>query len=372
MEENKYNLLSNKNFLTLSQERINLKNNGFTWIRLFLAVVVVFSHGRYIGFGANEFGFSVRDIGSYMTIGRLALFGFFIISGFLITASFDNTKDVFVFFKKRFLRLAPGFWTCLFVTAFCFIPLFYIQTGKGLQDFIKVDLSNSWTYLWSNITTEIKTPNIGKVLDTTFLRMLNGPLWSLIFEVRAYILLGLLGAIGIFKNKFLILIPSIFFWFSYYNAVFTKGYTEWFVAWVGEFNLAVLFSYFFVASAFYVWRDQIPMDWKLFALAVSLVYRGIVTDQFSLYAPLFLTYIILYVAHKIPTPKWLLSLGDMSYGVYIYSWPIQNALLLSGFTKFDWLPYTLVSILLSLLAGYLSYNLVEKKFLLKRPVPNQS
>jgi peptidoglycan/LPS O-acetylase OafA/YrhL len=351
--------------LQFSDQRIDIKKNGFGWLRLAMALLVVVSHSTGFGFGIREIGFPLKDIQGYASIGIFSVFGFFIISGFLITASFDNTKDVFVFFKKRLLRLAPAYWLCLFLTIVFFSPLYSIFSGYSLVDYLEIDFSKGWQYFWANITTEIQIGGFGSVLNKSSTKEINGPLWSLIWETRAYILLGLLGAIGIFRNRFLILIPAIFFWFSHYNVVFNKEFSQWFGVWVGDYKIAILFSYFFVASAFYIWKDKIPMDWKLFIPSVALVSYGIYIDQFALFAPLFLTYCVLYIAHKIPTPKWLERLGDMSYGVYIYSWLIQNLLVISGFSKFGLIPFTIVSVILSLIAGYLSYNLVEKKFLVR-------
>jgi peptidoglycan/LPS O-acetylase OafA/YrhL len=350
---------------SFSNQRMDSKKNGFGWMRLALALLVVVSHSNWIN-GQAEFGLELKDIHGFTSMGTFAVFGFFIISGFLITGSYINTQDIFVFFKKRILRLAPAFWMCLFLTIIFFAPLYYLFSGRSILDYFINDFAKGWVYFWSNITIQIQSENYGNALDTAVRKEFNGPLWSLIFEVRAYILLGLLGFIGVFRNRFLILIPAIFFWFAHYNVVFNAKFTQWFGVWVGDYKLAILFSYFFIASVFYIWKDKISMDWKLFVPSVGLVLYAIIIDQFSLFAPLFLTYCVLYLAHKLPTPKWLENLGDMSYGVYIYSWPIQNLLVISGFSKFGLIPFTIVSIVLSLIAGYLSYNLVEKKFLVRR------
>jgi peptidoglycan/LPS O-acetylase OafA/YrhL len=350
---------------SFSDQRLDIKKNGFGWMRLALALLVVVSHSNWIN-GKAEFGLQLKDIHGFTSMGTFAVFGFFIISGFLITGSYINTQDIFSFFKKRILRLAPGFWVCLFLTITFFAPLYYLFSGRSVLDYFDIDFAKGWGYFWSNITIVINSENYGSALDKVVRKEFNGPLWSLIFEVRAYILLGLLGTIGIFRNKFLILIPAIFFWFCHYNVVFISGFAQWFGIWVGDYKLAILFSYFFIASAFYVWKDKIPMDWKFFVPSAALVWYSIAIDQFSLFAPLFLTYCFIYIAHKFPTPKWLEKLGDMSYGVYIYSWLIQNLLVISGFATFGLVPFTIVSVILSLIAGYLSYNFVEKRFLTKR------
>jgi peptidoglycan/LPS O-acetylase OafA/YrhL len=354
------------NFIQLSDQRINVKHNGFGWIRLFLAVIVVVSHSNKIGFGTQEPGLAVQDIQGYVTIGSFAVFGFFAISGFLITASYINTQDLTLFLKKRFLRIVPGYWACLALTIVFFVPIYYVLSGKTLTEYFTQDFLKGYNWLWSHIFFETKMDTYGAALDKAKDKALLGQIWTLLYEVRAYILLGIFGLFGVLKNRFAVLVPAVLFWYAHYSIVFTTGYRQWFENWVGIWVIGILFSYFFIASAFYVWKDKISMDWKLFVLSAALVWCGIVIDRFALFAPLFLTYCILYIAHKLPTPKWLEKLGDMSYGVYIYSWLIQNLLVISGFTVFGLLWFNIASVVLSLIAGYLSYHFVEKRFLVRK------
>jgi peptidoglycan/LPS O-acetylase OafA/YrhL len=351
------------NLLQLSDQRIDLKNNAFDFLRLLFAVIVVYGHCWTYGFGKGSEALKIRDMHGELAFGSFAVYGFFVISGFLITASLLRSKNLSEYFRKRFLRIVPGFWACLFLLATFFAPILYFITKGNIFEYYTKYGIEGYQYFWNNILFEIKKETIGDVLSMAKVNKLDDPLWSLIFEVRAYILLAILWVIGVFRNKFLIFVPAIFFWFCYYGVTFIPGFRDWFGTWVGDWKIACLFSYFFVASAFYIWKDKIPMDWKLFSLALISTAYFISIDEFAAIAPLTVTYGILYLASVLPMQNFSKKVGDMSYGVYIYSVPIQNILTSSGFSRYGYWSYVFASITLSLLAGYLSYNFIEKRFL---------
>jgi peptidoglycan/LPS O-acetylase OafA/YrhL len=353
-------------FLKLSDRRLDLKNNAFDILRLLLALMVVYGHSWTYGFGQGSVSLKIKDMQNEIGFGELAVYGFFVISGFLITASLFRSKGLADFFTKRFLRIMPGFWACLLVLSVVFAPILYsIVHGDFFGYFGKLGLEG-YKYFWSNILLEIKQTSIGDILAKSKIGKLDDPLWSLIFEARAFILLAIFWAIGVFRNKFLIFIPIAFFWFSYYGVTFIPGYRDWFSIWVGDWKIACLFTYFFVASAFYVWKDKIAMDWKLFVLALVLAIYCISINQFAIISPLAVTYGLLFISSTLPIKRIPKKIGDLSYGVYIYSAPIQIVLTSAGFSEFGYWPYVFASVVLSLVAGYLSYHLVEKRFLVRK------
>jgi peptidoglycan/LPS O-acetylase OafA/YrhL len=354
-----------KKLLSFSDSKIDLKINSFDFIRLLLAIVVVFSHSAWVGYRQLIFTIPAKDMQSQIDLGQISVFGFFAISGFLIANSWIRSKDIVDFMQKRFYRLFPGYWVCIFICVSFFAPLYFVLNENNLFDYFGKNGLNSTNYFWKNILLDVKTRNIGDILKNTTNDEINGPLWSLIFEFRAYILLAIFGIIGIFKNKFTIFLPFLFFWYSHYNVVFNPEYRVWFETWVGDYKIAILFSYFFAGAVFLVWKDKIIMDWKLFVLAlISLIYVVII-DQFALIASLSFTYITIYLAAVLPIRNLSKKIGDWSYGIYIYSWPIQNLLFLLGVAKLGLWPYTFISIVVSCGAGWLSWNFIEKRFLVR-------
>ena len=89
------------------------RHNSLNFLRLVLALLVVVSPTIVLG------GYGSESIFGKTTLGTMAVYGFFGISGFLIAGSAVH-NDPGNYFWRRFLRIFPGFWVCLLVTAFFF------------------------------------------------------------------------------------------------------------------------------------------------------------------------------------------------------------------------------------------------------------
>ncbi len=86
------------------------QRNSLNFLRIVLAIAVVFSHAISIG------SFGTENMLGKTTLGTMAVYGFFGLSGYLITAS-ASRNHVGRFLWKRFLRIYPAFWVCLTVRA---------------------------------------------------------------------------------------------------------------------------------------------------------------------------------------------------------------------------------------------------------------
>src|SRR4051812_12311820 len=89
-----------------------LKHNSIGFLRLVLASLVVFSH---------SFALSGLEPPGHMQA-KLAVSGFFFLSGVLITQSFENSRSFWDYVWRRSLRIFPGLWACLVVSAFVIVP----------------------------------------------------------------------------------------------------------------------------------------------------------------------------------------------------------------------------------------------------------
>src|SRR6185295_16935599 len=113
-------------------ERYSPAANGFGLIRLTLTVGVVIAHSQPIGFGWQPYGESLTR--GQIEFGPLMLYGFFVLSGFLITGT--ALKGSWLrFLWRRVLRLMPGYWVSLLVTALGFAPLVAIIENGSLDGF---------------------------------------------------------------------------------------------------------------------------------------------------------------------------------------------------------------------------------------------
>src|ERR1700737_125839 len=127
------------------------KRNSIGFLRLMLAAAVVVSHSRVLGFAQLDPGeVSTRH---QTDLGKLAVFGFFVLSGYLISGSALRI-GMGRFLWHRFLRIFPALWVCLLLLALVMAPLvclhergslagFWTQPG-GPFDFLR---ANWWTGL---------------------------------------------------------------------------------------------------------------------------------------------------------------------------------------------------------------------------------
>jgi peptidoglycan/LPS O-acetylase OafA/YrhL len=109
------------------------------------------------------------------------------------------------------------------------------------------------------------------------------------------------------------------------------------------------------------WRYRAHLKWngRVALLAAAVLLAGICGQQWRLVMPLALPYLVLYLAARLPFQK-MERWGDYSYGIYIFSFPIQQLLYFHGLHRLGFAAYLAASLILSLAAGVLSWWLVEK------------
>ena len=84
-----------------------------------------------------------------------------------------------------------------------------------------------------------------------------------------------------------------------------------------------------------------------------------VAPSHTLAAPA-IAYLCLYLGLELARFSRLVLRHDLSYGVYIYAFPIQQALLLSGLGSLGWAAFTCLSIACTLPLAAASWFFVER------------
>jgi peptidoglycan/LPS O-acetylase OafA/YrhL len=369
----------------LNSTTFNFKSNSFDFIRLILALNVVFSHSGGLGGYNWEPHFDMRDWeGRFTNLGTFSVYGFFVISGFLITRSWLGNPSVGDFCIKRFKRIYPGYFVSLLISALVFVPImFIIRFGFKPLDFIKEYSRDTSQYIMQNLFVEMRK---GRIRDLTRLSQnlnfdINGPFWTLIHEIRAYFLVLILGDTGWLKYKKVLVGLAFIINFIYaagsLELTFKAGGSVWRFKdllndYFGGHQIFILFCYFIFGMVFYIFHNKIVWNKWIFMISILGLIIGWKFDIFPIVAPICFTYFVLYSSQILPFKNLAKKIGDLSYGIYIYSWPIQICLLflglnkITGNNKIDYLYFASASIILSIFAGYLSWNFVEKKFLRNR------
>lgn len=329
--------------------------NSLNMFRLILAALVLVAHSYYI-IGAGE--------GPHLhgeNLGGWAVAGFFVLSGFLITRSRLRTEPG-AFLLHRIARIYPAFIVCLLVTALVFAPIAALIEYGTLAGFFSTAVS-PLQYVWSNITLYIDSYSIGTTLQSVpYPGAWNGSLWTLFYEFCCYILVWLLGGLAIFRRNAVlagtVFVLSLAIWVTV--PLFERLGLD------GSFFLLAKLAPFFLGGAFVyfvVERSGISGALALIALAIAAALIVGVPGWGGQASAPFLAYGLLWLSTVIPQPRWI-ARNDVSYGFYIYAWPVQQLVVLLGGAALGLPLYMVVAAVITFTLAWLSWVSIERRAML--------
>lgn len=332
--------------------------NNVGVLRLFLALSVAFTHSFNFVDGDSSREPLVRAFHN-LSIADLAVEGFFLLSGYLVTKSLLQSGSTSQYLGKRVLRIYPGYILACGVSLLIglaaggVLPPFSYQTIPAL--FINL-LFFRGVHL-PNAFSNVPFPGI------------NGAMWTLAYEFRCYVSLVILRSLGAFKNRYVMGgIAAVSLVLSVWGgAMPVEGSFDWFFG--DPHFTARYFALFLTGSVFYLFRDKIQYN-GIFAL---LCFTALLPLQyFSSIATIAVAvlggYALLWFAFCGPrsTRLGFFNKVDMSYGFYLYAWPIGNLIVFFDRGISVWELF-LCSIVIGLSFAYVSWISVEKPALaLKR------
>lgn len=330
--------------------------NNFDFLRILFASFVIISHSYHLLDPLAKDPFS-KLIG-HTDLSTLGVFGFFVLSGYLIAQSQQNSATVSGFLKKRFRRIMPGLIVAVALVVFVMGPLLTTLNVGAYFGSTKV-----YTYFLKTIFF-LPTDNLlPGVFEQNPLPYINGSLWTLRYEVFCYLSICSFFLFRKQQRLYALIVFSLLF---ILRSMHIQG-----LLFVGEGtdghlgNLLNL-SYSFYAGVILKMAEAWVLKYKRTIFLVSLVLllaskllplqveRSLFLAAFPFFV---LSAGLLYVkALQVPA-----KIGDISYGTYIYAFPIQQALISAGITDV----YVLISLslVLSWIAGFLSFHFIERKFL---------
>ena len=329
------------------------RNNNIGLLRLLAASMVIISHSSELIDGDRSRELLTRIFGT-LSFGGFGVDIFFLISGYLITKSYLSSGNLY-YLIKRVNRIYPGFLVAYFITIFVVAPL----AGIKLMSLTSAD----W---WDTIfrAFRVSMPPLEGGFPTEHFHLLNGSLWTISYEFRCYLFVMLIGAIGIYKRRTVFLaLPPVFLglYIFFFNEVQLASSTNSVVQLlIGDFDSFFRFMFVFACGAsFYLFEDKI----KYTGIAAIVSTLGLIACMFSakLAEPALCTlgaYSLFYLAFKAKHVN-INNSYDISYGVYLYAWPIAALTILyhPAITPVYLFCFTLI---LSLIAGTISWFLVEK------------
>lgn len=334
--------------------------NNFHFVRLLGSLMVLFSHSFYL-FSLNSIDPLHKISGGIFTFGNLGVYIFLIVSGYLVSSSLEKSSSIFDFLWKRFLRVFPAIWVMVLMSVFVFAPLI---TKVSLSDYFK-DGSN-YTFL-KNLCLYI--PNnykIPSVFVDNPIGTFNGSLWTIGYEVFFYFLLLFLFLNKAKKIRYLILFQWIvFLLLQLYlgDKIYTYSYSSPYILNLNLENFFRLFIYFESGVLLFLFKESI------FNIKVILIYLFIsilILSKFgvdNLFVEIVLPPTIIFFAISNSVFSFVEKLGDLSYGMYLYGYIIQQYIVSLKITFLNEFCLFLFSLIISSIVAYISWNLVEKRFL---------
>ena len=327
-----------------TDERVPSSANSLNALRLAFALVVVISHIPIVR------GMHAIFVGD-LEIGGWAVAGFFAISGWLVTQS-RQRLSMGNFLWRRCLRIFPGFWACLIVTAFIAAPL-AAWAGPGHWRPIA-----ALRYVFFDAALHIFQPGIGTTLrgvpdPSTW----NLSLWTLAYEFGCYLGIGLLLSLAVARRRPSVVVAA-FVVVAVVHAALIIGGTDRATTLQLGFRLAT----FFLAGALLARCRRIRLTGygALLALAVLVVVTAF--DDVRMFAALPVAYLCMWLGRVLP----LHSFGrtnDVSYGVYVYAWPIQQLLMFTAVARWSAFWFGVTSTVVTLPVAFFSWRFVERSAL---------
>jgi peptidoglycan/LPS O-acetylase OafA/YrhL len=251
--------------------------------------------------------------------------GFFAISGFLITWSWFRRPRLRDYVLARAVRILPGLWGCLIVTAFVIAPLSVaVQGGSAVGlAFSRAALD----YVLGNSAVLVQRPGIaGTPLGVPWPGEWDGSLWTLFWEMLCYFVIAALGVTGLLRRRWLV--PALFvaalIWSLRLPALnslaeqapdrrppMDSAAVSLFLQQAGS-----RFALMFLAGALlFQFRTVVPARWSLVAASAVLVATASLLPNYRVLAAIPLAYLLIASGALLRHPRLRLR-NDLSYGVF--------------------------------------------------------
>jgi peptidoglycan/LPS O-acetylase OafA/YrhL len=328
--------------------KINI--NNFDFLRVVFALTVAIAHLIEL----SEIEIFQPYLKFFNT--RLAIDGFFVISGFLIAKSYENSKTIKSYIIKRIKRIVPAYSILI---VFCAVFFWVLSTNSLSNYFLNAQF---WKYLVANLTFQnYIEPCLPGVFENNTICTVNGALWTIKIEEAFYLLLPLFYWLVKFKKinfyalSFVIYVASVSY-FNYFVSIDMYKIAKQLPGTLAFFISGIIFYKNF--NFFLKWKHHIILPSLLLFIIEQYVF------QTQILKPITYGFMVFYIAYSI---KWLNDFGkygDFTYGIYIYHFPIiQLFVYLKWFNEYNPFIISSIALLFVVVLAIFSWHLIELPYL---------
>lgn len=321
------------------------RRNALNALRLGLALSVILWHsfpltGHYMPSAAIQ-----------QFAGSIGVDGFFAISGFLITSSWQRHPRLRDYSVARGLRILPGFYVCMIVTAFVIAPIGVAMQGGSAT---KLLLSSApIEYVVRNAAVLMAQFDIGGTpTGVPWAGVWNGSLWTLGYELFCYIGVAGFGVAGLLGRRWFLPLITALAW----SSLLLSTVLQLPLAGMESARLVLMFL---AGALVHQWQHAIPARWSLVAVSVVIAVAAAWLPDYRLVAAFPVAYAVIVSGALIRDERFRLT-TDLSYGVYIYAFPLQQLLVIGGLDQLHPLVFAVIATIVTLPTAALSWTLVEK------------
>jgi len=343
-------------------EQLRQSAHPLNFIRLGLAILVIIGHSSPLSGICCEI-----SINPILDTGGLAVGAFFGLSGLLVTMSAMRLSGT-SYLVARLRRIYPAYLLVITVTALVLAPVIHVLTYGGPAGFTWGGPNGPIAYLLGNATLSVN-PHflINKIFEgTTPFGGMNGSIWTLPIEFRAYLIalvVVLVGRrIGLTRSAAAaLLISAALLVLDRFYPIMVKAVLPEFVP---ETHLHFI-TIFLCGSVLATVAHRITLTHKLGVAAIVIMVAAFrVQDPFAMTIGLGALVIVLrYLASLLPARPFRWFANDLSYGTYLWGFPVSQTLAFAGLNSLGLPQFALLSVLCTLPFAAVSWFLVERRFL---------
>ncbi|MFZ6872944.1 acyltransferase family protein [Undibacterium sp. Di27W] len=334
------------------------RDNNLNLLRITAALVVLFSHSFSLLLQAEPIEASTGS-----TLGNIAVDVFFIISGLLVTGSLVKSNSVVDYACSRILRIYPALLFMLLLTVFILFPIY---TTVPLAKYFLAPETRLYLLKCATLFSGVVYRLPGVFEQNPYPYFANGSLWTMPVEIKMYAILLVVWYGSVLLNRrrknslpYLILPITVVAAILVFVNYFYLNHKVQFIR---------LFFMFFSGVSLFVLRERLVLTRQVFYPVLLLVLGAAFVNKavfFVLYN-LTIAYLVVCIAY-LPS-GWIRrynNMGDYSYGVYIYAFPVQQAVAAS-FPGIPVLGMVGASATVTLMLAIFSWHKIEKPSLALR------